>query len=473
MLALLVATFGGEAATLAETKSDAAKTPPPVSTRRSNFSWPGAKRAHAGRAAVNGSRPGRIDRGAAQRLRRLLEKLAHRRPPIYFHSPGGSVTGSFELGRLVRDQRLETSVGHTIVLGCDRDKQLEKSCETLKRSGQELESELDPTSAMCNSACVYALAGGVVRRVPPWVKLGIHDVGFEPDQTPPRGAALGEAKRLVHERIQEYLHEMGIDEALYRAAAAIPFESGRFLEREELVRFGIDRREFGETGWQPADDSGPRMIKKFFERTDSDQSPYVDGFVSLSCGSGRAIRLVVARRHGGSETAATGQRTSISVNGRRVDLPQQITSQGFYMRSAALTVSPFDALDDNAMLILPAGAPAGGGEAAGGRALNMQGFTEAYTEIAEAMRRSGSQHHSGGAPRRSRFLISARNHLRCSTNGRLIRGRSSRTHQPPRRSRGRRRLIPSRMPNRHRDPNPFDKAATWKLLPSRNTRGDA
>ncbi len=282
----------------------------------------------------------------------------------------------------MRDQKLEASVGHTIPLGCDRDKQLEKSCEALERSGQELESELDPTIAMCNSACVYALAGGAVRLVPPWVKLGIHDVGFEPDQAPPRGAVLGEAKRLVHARIQEYRHDMGIDEALYRAAAAIPFESKRFLEREELVRFGIDRREFGETGWQPLDKAAPAIIKKFFEPTDSDRSRYVDGYVSLVCGSGRAIHLVLARQHGGSETLGTGQRsTSISVNGRRVDLPQQIASQGFYMRAATLTVSTFDALDDNATLELPAGDPAGSGGSAGGMTLNMQGFAVAYAKL--------------------------------------------------------------------------------------------
>jgi hypothetical protein len=120
---------------------------------------------------------GKIDPGAAQRFRRLLAKLGHRILPVFFHSPGGSVAGSIELGRLIRDQKLEVSVAHTIPLRCDLDKPLEKPCEALKRSGQELASEFDPTLAMCNSACVYALAGGTVRFVPPGVKLGIHDGG--------------------------------------------------------------------------------------------------------------------------------------------------------------------------------------------------------------------------------------------------------------------------------------------------------
>jgi hypothetical protein len=163
---------------------------------------------------------GKIDAGAAQRLRRLLAKLGRARPPIYLHSPGGSIAGGLELGRLIRDQKLEVSVAHPVPLGCDRDKPPEKSCEAQKRSAQGLEAEFDPTIAMCNSACVYVLAGGSVRLVPPMVKLGIHDVGLDPAKTPPRGALL-QAKTLAHERIQEYLREMGFIRRLP------PFRSSR------------------------------------------------------------------------------------------------------------------------------------------------------------------------------------------------------------------------------------------------------
>ena len=387
ILALLFSTFGREAAVLAETKSDAAKAAPAsakvAAIPEIEFFL---ARGEAGACGPGCSEwiaaEGKIDPGAAQRLRRLLTKLGRRRPPIYFHSPGGSTAGSIELGRLMRDQKLEASVGHTIPLGCSPDQQLEKSCEALKRSGQELESELDPTIAMCNSGCVYALAGGTVRLVPPRVKLGIHDVGFDPDQPPPRGVTLGEVKRLAHARIQEYLNDMGIDEALSKAAAAVPFETMRFLEREELSRFGIDRRDFGETGWQPLDKPMPEIIKRFFVRTDSDQTRYLDGFVSLDCGSGRAIRLVLGRQRGSSETLDTGQRpASISVNGRRVDLPQQIASQGLDMRSAMLSVSTFDALGDNATVGLTASDLARNNESAGGVTLNMQGFAEAYAKL--------------------------------------------------------------------------------------------
>ena len=234
---------------------------------------------------------GKIDAGAASRLRRLLGKLGRPRPPIYFHSPGGLLEGGLELGRLMREQKLEVGVAHTIALGCDRDKP-DKSCEVRKRAGEAIEARIDPLAAMCNSSCVYAFAGGMVRHVPPWVKLAIHDVGFDPSKPPPRAFA-GQARTLAHEHIREFLREMGIDDALLRAASAIPFESKRFLERDEMARFGIDRREFGETGWQLIDKPAPAMVKRYFARTDNKRVRYLDGLVTLACVRGRVSGLVL------------------------------------------------------------------------------------------------------------------------------------------------------------------------------------
>src|SRR5207237_737311 len=120
---------------------------------------------------------GKIDGGAAQRLRALLVKIGKRRLPIFFHSSGGTVVGGLELGRLIRQQKLVAGVARTIPRGCDRDNLRDKTCEMLKRSGMEVESDFDTDVTLCNSSCVWALLGGTARLVPPWVKLGIHDVG--------------------------------------------------------------------------------------------------------------------------------------------------------------------------------------------------------------------------------------------------------------------------------------------------------
>ena len=134
----------------------------------------------AGQGATNGLwHTVEIDADAAGRLRHLLALLRGPRPPVFFHSPGGSVNGAMELGRLIRAQKLTVSVGHTLPLDCASDDAGAKSCDAQIRAGQQIEAKFDPTLAMCNSACVDVLAAGVVRLVPPWVKLGIHDIGFD------------------------------------------------------------------------------------------------------------------------------------------------------------------------------------------------------------------------------------------------------------------------------------------------------
>jgi hypothetical protein len=323
---------------------------------------------------------GKIDPGAPQRLRRLLAKLGRRRPPIFFHSMGGSITGSIELGRLIHDRKLEVSVAHTIPRGCDRDKPFDKSCEALKRSGQELDAEFDPAISMCNSGCVWAFAGGTIRFVPPGVKLGIHDVGLDPGKAPPRGATLAEVKRVAHARLLEYARDMGIDKTLLPAASAIPYESVKFLERDELVRFGIDRRDFGETRWHFADKPSVAMSKRFFVRTGSgDQIHYRNGLVRLDCGVRQEIRLAFAQQRDPSEQKSIDP--VIDVNGQRIVLRYQIPLRGFDVRSAFLSAAMFDFVGRGADIKVSGIDPSRNDESAGSIRLNMDGFSDASVKL--------------------------------------------------------------------------------------------
>jgi hypothetical protein len=231
---------------------------------------------------------GKIDAGAADRFRQLLRKLGDRRPPIYFHSPGGKVNDAMELGRLFRDKKFAVSVGHTVPLGCDSDKQSANSCESQKRAGQAVEAEISAKDYECNSSCVYALAGGAVRLVPPWVKLGIHDIGIDPNSTVPRGVTLTTVMQLSHARLRNYLRAMGIDDALFSAILATPNASIKLLQRDDIVRFGMDRREFGEAAWRFFDEAKPKIRKLFFARVDGDQPHYVDGVIEVGCNAGGA-----------------------------------------------------------------------------------------------------------------------------------------------------------------------------------------
>jgi hypothetical protein len=387
-LAVLACALAGATAGTAQTSPEPAKAPPS-----------GAKAATMGNIEFYLARgeadacgrgcnewiaaQGKIDPGAASRLRQLLAKLGRARPPIYFHSPGGSITGSLELGRLIHDQKLVVSIGHTIALGCAQGKPGETSCETQKRSGQAVAAEFDPNFTMCNSGCVYVLAGGAVHLVPPWAKPGIHDVGLDPTmKRQPRGAAADAARSTAHARIQDYLHEMGIDKALLTAASAVPFETVKFLERGEVVRFGLDRREFGEAVWRFTDKPNPTMVKTFFVRSEGDPLRYLNGLVGLTCGGGAEMSLVLARAHGASEPPGTWPHAVIfRMGGQRIDLWYQTGSRELDIRAGRVSVSMLDKIADDAAVGLSGFDPDRDDGSANGITLSTDGFSAAYAKL--------------------------------------------------------------------------------------------
>jgi hypothetical protein len=260
---------------------------------------------------------GKIDADAPQRLRRLVAKLGKRRLPIFFHSPGGSLVGSLELGRLIRQQRLVAGVARTIPRGCDRDNFYDKGCRALKRSGTELMAEFDTDVLMCSSGCVYALIGGTERIVPPWGRLGIHSHGSYPNAAPLSPAAL----RLGNSIIDHFLREMGLDVTLRAQATATPANSMRMLQRDEFARFGIDTREFGETAWRYQEKPHPRIVKTFFVRTENEQVVHRSANLVLTCGAGnRTTALGLAREVGPSERTIEASPLTVKRSGRTFDV---------------------------------------------------------------------------------------------------------------------------------------------------------
>src|SRR5262249_3746614 len=151
----------------------------------------------------------------------------------------------------------------------------------------ELQAEFDTGTTMCNSACVFALIGGSARVVPPWTRLGIHEVGIAPEKRASlRDAAINDPKRVSHPHLLEYVPTMGVDKALLAAAFGVPNETMRFLERDELARFGIDRREFGESPWYFTEKPTVATLNRLFWRTGmGDQARYRKGLVRLDCGA--------------------------------------------------------------------------------------------------------------------------------------------------------------------------------------------
>jgi hypothetical protein len=68
---------------------------------------------------------------------------------------------------------------------------------------------------------------------------------------PPEMRAAATRRRLarVDGMLMRYLVKMGAEAGLLVLASTIRFEDVHVLTREEIVRFGIDRRELAETRW--------------------------------------------------------------------------------------------------------------------------------------------------------------------------------------------------------------------------------
>jgi hypothetical protein len=247
---------------------------------------------------------GTIDAGAVQRLRALLGRLGKRKLPIYFHSPGGSVEGAIEIGRLLRARHMTAGVARTIPQGCDRSRDRDSACDALKRSGRELPAELRTARTLCNSSCVYALIGAAVREVAAGAQLGVHAAvvvayhrngGAEAPRAPARLKAAALAR--ANARIERYVTAMGIDRALFRTASEVSHDRVHYLTRDEIVRFGIDRRDFLESRWMSEEGrSGASTVVKFATAAKAGEpKQYRMMQLLLACGRTGFITLGFAR----------------------------------------------------------------------------------------------------------------------------------------------------------------------------------
>jgi hypothetical protein len=269
---------------------------------------------------------GTIDRAAAQRFRALLDRLGKRKLPVYFHSPGGSVTAAMEIGHLLRTHRMTAGVARTIPRGCDPLSERESACDTLKRSGRELPSEMRTARTMCNSSCVYALIGATVREVTAGALVGVHSIalarydenGVARAQNIATPSAVDAAKlRSVNAQLEKYIVAMGVDRGLFAAASAIKHERLRFISRDEVARFGIDRREFHESRWMSDEGPpGPLSVVKFVtEANGVERKQYRTMRFRLTCGRSSLINVQFDR-----ELASSDKPVSIAVMGPASDL---------------------------------------------------------------------------------------------------------------------------------------------------------
>jgi hypothetical protein len=210
---------------------------------------------------------GQIVSGTAARLKAFLDRHRDRNMPIYFASPGGNLDQAIVMGNMLHARPTTARVGRTLVRECGFEAQDSDVCIKLKQSGRELHGDLFTGGAICASACPYLLAGAPVHEVAPDAVLGVHStkviLSFRGGQPDP--SVIAAADQRSHERadrmVAAYLARMGIDAGLLGLAKSVRFEDIHVLTRDEIARFGLDRRDFVETPWR-FESSGLNMMHK-------------------------------------------------------------------------------------------------------------------------------------------------------------------------------------------------------------------
>lgn len=205
---------------------------------------------------------GRIDFDTPARFKAFLDHLGDRNLPIYFNSPGGNEARALTLGNMLHGRSIVARVGRTVVQECGFEAQDSKVCIELKSLGRELHGELR-TDASCLSACPYFFVGAAVHEVAPDAVLGVHSPKNIPNPRGGRKLTAAEDQFLL-ERIDKlaavYLAKMGVDAELLALIKTVPFEDIHYLTRDEIARFGFDRRDSVETRWRFGID-GLNMLK--------------------------------------------------------------------------------------------------------------------------------------------------------------------------------------------------------------------
>ena len=246
------------------------------------------------------SAEGRIEPGTARGLAQALDALKGRRLPILIHSPGGSVRDAIEMGDLIRARGLAVAVARTLITNCP-----ERAPKCPDGPGTAIAG-----GAMCASACVLVLAGGVERLVGPTPLIGVHQMTTVVKET--EGAAGLTSTRKFYEQygvdavVGAYHVAMGVGDpvmALTRktAAASVRWLSLADLKASHLATLALDAAEPVVTSG--ANGLNGRALDGDPPRADLMQASLTEPF-TLAVGRVATLAITLGYRRGGGAVEA-------------------------------------------------------------------------------------------------------------------------------------------------------------------------
>ena len=147
---------------------------------------------------------GAIDPAAADRFAAEIEARGEYIQRIALDSPGGAVDAALAIGRLVRENGIDTTVSR---------------------------------GALCASSCPLVMAAGVARTAEEGAVVGVHQVYGAREQT---GSAVAMSRaQTTTARVGRYLMEMGIGNGLWLHALETPPDRLYYLSPEEMAEFAL------------------------------------------------------------------------------------------------------------------------------------------------------------------------------------------------------------------------------------------
>lgn len=142
------------------------------------------------------------------------------KPTVCFTSNDGELLGAVNLGNKIREFGFDTCV--------------EPSSRRFEHNTLQMK-EFDPKDAVCASACVFALAGGVIREVRKGARVGVHQgANWKVGET---------ATQLSITSLAGYLELMGVKGKLLDIASAYPPNQIYWLSTKEIHHLGLQNIE--------------------------------------------------------------------------------------------------------------------------------------------------------------------------------------------------------------------------------------
>jgi hypothetical protein len=272
------------------------------------------------------SAEGRIDLGTAKAFADAIANLKGRRLPILIHSPGGSVADAGTMGELIRAKGLVVAVARTLIPNCP-----EASPKCPDGPGTAITG-----GAICASACVLVLAGGVERLAAPSARIGVHQTTTEVRET--EGLAHLKSTRKIYEQqgvdaaVQAYLAATGVGEPVMTlmrktSAASIRWLSPAELKDSHLATLALDAAE-------PILASGANGLNGHAFDGDPPRSDLVQASVVRTvAGGGAAVEVTFRYRPGGGAV-------ELEAIDRGLDSPQAPDRSSSDSRVSAAGVGP-------------------------------------------------------------------------------------------------------------------------------------